>query len=74
VDNDYARRFGARLRNARTKREMSQEALAAKAGLHPTHISLIEGGKRTIKLDTLAKLARALRIQPSRLMPDISLK
>jgi transcriptional regulator with XRE-family HTH domain len=52
---------------------MSQEVLAARAGLHPTHISLIETGKRIIRLTTVKQLALALNVQPAELMPPIVL-
>ena len=53
---------------------MSQEALADAAGLHRTHISLIERGQRSARLQTIEQLAVALRVQPSELMPDVRLR
>jgi len=40
--SDFARRFGERLKDVRTRKGMSQEQLAHAAGLHRTHVSLIE--------------------------------
>ncbi len=55
--------FGAALRAVREKRGLSQADLALAAGLHRTHIHLLEYGKRRApRLDTVAKLAAALEI------------
>jgi len=53
---------------------MTQEGLADAAGLHRTHISLIERGKRSVRLETVERLAVALRVQPGRLMPRIRMR
>jgi len=49
---------------------MTQEALADAAGLHRTQISLIERGQRCVRLDTIEKLAVALQVQPSDMIPS----
>ena len=49
----------------RRRRELSQEELADAAGLHRTHISLIERGLREPSLDTLVKLCRGLGVSPA---------
>lgn len=59
------------MRALREAQELSQEALAEKAGLHRTAISLIETAKRASTLDTVEKLARALGAQPADLMPPL---
>lgn len=69
----FARQFGERVRKARTRRRMSQEALADAAGLHRTHISLIERGLRSVRIETVERLALALRVQPASLMPRLAL-
>lgn len=68
--SDFAREFGEKLRSARADRAMTQESLAAAAGLHRTHISLIERGQRSIRLETIEQLARALSCEPGALMPS----
>lgn len=70
----YQLRFGERLRKLREKSGFSQEDLADAAELHRTHISLIERGQRSVRLETIEKLAIALGVQPAKLMPDIKLK
>lgn len=55
----------------RVAAELSQEDLAFAAGLHRTAISHIEQASRSAKLETIEKLARALRVQPADLMPPL---
>jgi transcriptional regulator with XRE-family HTH domain len=64
--------FGERLRSLRTSRGFSQEELAHASGLHRTHISLIERDRRSVRLETIERLAKALRIEPSRLLTRTS--
>jgi transcriptional regulator with XRE-family HTH domain len=67
----YARQFGEKVRALREARGLSQEALAHAAGLHRTHVSLIERGQRCARLETIVNLAVALGVQPAELMPAI---
>ncbi|MFW6039301.1 MAG: helix-turn-helix domain-containing protein [bacterium] len=64
-------RFGERVRELREKRSLSQEQLANAAGLHRTHISLIERGQRSVRLETIERLALALHVQPAELIPAL---
>ena len=57
--------FGEAVRAMRRRRGLSQEELADAAGLHRTHISLIERGLREPSLDTLVKLCRGLGVSPA---------
>ena len=70
----FVRQFGNRVRELREERGWSQEALADAAGLHRTHISLIERGQRAVRLETIESLAIALRVQPAELMPTVPLR
>jgi transcriptional regulator with XRE-family HTH domain len=47
--------------------EMSQEALAERAGLHRTYVADIERGARNLALENIEKLAVALEISISEL-------
>jgi transcriptional regulator with XRE-family HTH domain len=67
----FIHRFGQRVRTLRLERGLSQEALADAARLHRTHISLIERGQRSVRLETIAAVAAALGVQPSELMPRL---
>ncbi|MEO1009596.1 MAG: helix-turn-helix transcriptional regulator [Planctomycetota bacterium] len=67
----FVRDFGERIREVRTERGLSQEKLAELAGLHRTAVSFIERAERSSTLETIEKLARALRVQPGDLMPEL---
>jgi transcriptional regulator with XRE-family HTH domain len=62
-------RFGRKLREVRETRGISQERLAELAGLHRTYVSSVERGKRNISLLNIEKLAVALGVPLTKLMP-----
>lgn len=64
TDAENQRRVGANVRAIRDERGWTQEDLAAKAGIHPTALSMVETGARSPKLDTLIRLAFALDVEP----------
>ena len=66
---DVQTRFGDKLRALRTDRGMSQEDLAAAAGLHRTYVSSVERGERNVTITTIEKLAKALKVSMGDLMP-----
>ena len=49
---------------------MSRPVLAERAGLHPSHLGLLERGKRGTTPETLGVLADALGCDITDLMPD----
>jgi len=53
-------RFGDRIRALRLQRGLTQEQLAAMAGLHHTYINSVERAERNPGLTTVEKLARVL--------------
>lgn len=59
---DIRIRFGQAIRKYRMVRNMSQEALAERAGLHRTYVADIERGVRNVSLRNIEKLIRALGI------------
>jgi transcriptional regulator with XRE-family HTH domain len=63
-----ADKFATNLKSERLRRKLSQEALAAKAGLSVSYISMLERGQRTPPLDTLESLAKALSVSPTHLL------
>jgi transcriptional regulator with XRE-family HTH domain len=71
--DDAIESFGKRLRRFRLARSLSQEKLADAAGLHRTHISLIEHDRRSVRLETIDRLAKALQIEPGVLFASKSL-
>lgn len=54
--------IGARIRNVRMEKNMSQADLAAKANLSLPHISSIELGKTNMRLSTFIQLIEALQV------------
>ncbi|HKB51902.1 MAG TPA: helix-turn-helix transcriptional regulator [Solirubrobacterales bacterium] len=72
ADLEVARRFGANLRRARRRADLSQEQLGSRASLHWTEIGLLERGARMPRIDTLVKLATALEIRPGELIEGIA--
>ena len=54
--------IGARIRNARIERKMSQAELAAKANISLPHISSIELGKTKMLLSTFTRVIEALQV------------
>jgi transcriptional regulator with XRE-family HTH domain len=71
MGSQFKRQFGRRIRQLRVKRGLTQEELATAARLHSTHISLIESGDRSARLETIERLATALKVQPAQLMPSL---
>jgi transcriptional regulator with XRE-family HTH domain len=55
------------IRQARRARDLSQEALAALAGVHPKHLSEIERANKDPRATTLIRLAEALGLTPAEL-------
>jgi transcriptional regulator with XRE-family HTH domain len=59
---DIRKRFGARIRQLRTDRGLSQEALADLAGLHRTYIGSVERGEQNLSLLNIERLAVTLGV------------
>ena len=60
---DIIKVFAGNMRKYRIEKNLSQEALAEKAGLHRTYISAIECGRRSIALENVQRIADALEIE-----------
>jgi transcriptional regulator with XRE-family HTH domain len=58
-----ARQVGMRLRKLRQARDLSQAALAERAGLSREYVNKIEAGKYDPPLSTLNRLAKALKVK-----------
>lgn len=57
--------FGAKVREIRKKRGISQEELAHKADLHRTYVGMIERAEKNITLINIEKIANALEVDIS---------
>jgi transcriptional regulator with XRE-family HTH domain len=64
-------RFGQVIRRRRLTAQVGQEALADRAKIHRTHLSLIERGERMPTLYVVHQLARALDTTMVELMRDV---
>ena len=53
---------GRRIKEAREKRHLTQEELAARIDISPTHVSVIERGTKIPRLDTFVAIANALEV------------
>lgn len=63
--------FGRTVRKARRDRDLSQEALAAEAGLSAKHIGEIERANKDPRLTTVLKIARALELRSGELLDEL---
>ena len=52
--------LGRRVRDLRRQLQISQEELAARAGLHRNYVGSVERGEREIGITAVGQLARAL--------------
>ena len=59
--------FGDRIRELRKEKQLSQEELAFKAGVHRTYLGGIERGERNPSLRNISAIADALGISLSEL-------
>jgi transcriptional regulator with XRE-family HTH domain len=67
MKDDHLKRFGDRVRILRQRIGLSQEALAARAGIHRTYMGGVERGERNICLKNIIRLAAALGVHPREL-------
>lgn len=68
IRGQLAARVGFRLRELREKARFTQAALAEKAGLTAKYISEIENGHRDIRVATIERLAKSLKLNPAELL------
>jgi transcriptional regulator with XRE-family HTH domain len=69
--SDPMQAFGKAVRELRNAKALSQEELAARAGIHRTYIGDVERGIRNIALVNMTKIARALGVPLSRLIAEM---
>lgn len=62
-------KFGQKMQKVRQSKGITQEGLAAMLSMHRTYIGLIERGERNPTIRTLYKIARALKVSASELLP-----
>ncbi|HSZ05435.1 MAG TPA: helix-turn-helix transcriptional regulator [Solirubrobacteraceae bacterium] len=64
--------FGERVRTHREALGLSQEALAARSGIHWTFLGQVERGRRNLSLHNLLKIAAGLGIDPGELVQGLT--
>jgi transcriptional regulator with XRE-family HTH domain len=60
--------FADNLRQARRRKDLSQEALADLAGIDRTYVSALERQVYSASIDTIEKLAEVLGVEPAHLL------
>ena len=63
-----SRSFGIVISRLRTRRKITQECFSAFAGISRSHLTMLENGRKIVRLDTFFRIAEALEITPSELM------
>lgn len=65
--------LGEELRKARRRAGLTQEQLAAKAGLSREYVSILEGNKKSPTIDVLLRLTKALGVRASRVIERVEI-
>lgn len=60
--------FGIVISRLRTKKGITQERFSALAGIARSHLTMLENGRKVVRLDTFFRIAEALEITPSELL------
>ncbi len=64
--------LGREARRLREARDLTQEELADRAGLHPNYTGRIERGESNVGVKALFKLARGLEVEPAALFGQLA--
>lgn len=63
--------FGVIISKLRVEKGLTQERMSGLAGIARSHLVALENGEKTVKLDTMWRIAEALGISPSELIRRI---
>lgn len=63
--------FGANIQHVRTKKNMSQELLARRAGITPKYVKQLENGEKNASLDVIVSIANAFGITANELLDGL---
>ena len=63
--------LGEELRRAREAADMTQEQVAASAGIDRPHLSLLENNHKSPTVDTLVRICRALGVPASEILARV---
>lgn len=64
-------KFGAKVREIRISKKLSQEQLAHLADVHRTYVGMIERAEKNITLINVDKIAKALKVNIVELIKDL---
>jgi transcriptional regulator with XRE-family HTH domain len=67
VSGDLRQSLGCEIRQRRCRLGVSQEALAARCGVHRTYMGALERGERNVSLEIISKVSDGLGISVSEL-------
>ena len=71
MSGDPIKAFGLSIRDLRKQQGLSQELLAAEAGLDRAFLSQVETGRKQPSLLTIFRLASALKLDVSELFKEV---
>lgn len=71
--NETTRVFGERVRDRRQALKLSQEAAAVRCGIHWTQLGKVERGQRSLRLETIVKIADGLDVDAGKLVSKLPL-
>ena len=60
--------FGIVISRLRAQRGLTQDVLSGLAGIARSHLAMLESGRKSIRLDTMWRIADALGMRPSALI------
>lgn len=63
--------IGQRIKQAREAKRLTQEQLAEKVGLSASHISVIERGIKSPRLETLVEILNTLKVDANSVLSDV---
>ena len=70
MEKNILKRFGNKVRKERLRIGISQEELAARAGVHRTYIGMVERAEKNITLKNIDKICEALNLSISDFFSD----
>jgi len=70
LEKNILKRFGNKVRKERLRIGISQEELAARAGVHRTYIGMVERAEKNITLKNIDKICEALNLSISDFFSD----
>jgi XRE family transcriptional regulator, regulator of sulfur utilization len=67
----HRRLLGDNIRMYRKRAKLTQEKLAEMANLHPNYIGEVERGEKTVSVDALLRMAKAMNVPLSELVAGL---